>query len=99
VRGFYNASCFTSIVRQKYKDIDAVVEQVFDLAKLKVIVAIGGADDDSASEFVGAPLKFVEVGLPTLAVDGLDGKSDLDFLLLRLRNTERQDDEKERNSG
>ena len=59
----------------------------------------GGAGDDGASEFVGALLKFVEVGLPTLALHVLDGKSDLDFLLLRLRNTERQDNENERNSG
>jgi hypothetical protein len=48
---------------------------------------------------MGALLEFVEVGLPTLAFHVLDGKSDLDFLLLRLRNTERQDDENERNSG
>jgi hypothetical protein len=86
-------------VRQKHEDIDAAIEQFFDLAKLQFIVAIGGAGDDGTSEFMSPLLKFVEVGLPALAFRGLDGKSDLDFLLLRLRNTERQDDEKERNSG
>jgi hypothetical protein len=48
---------------------------------------------------VSALLKFVDIGLPTLTFDGLDGKADLDFLLLSLRNTKRQDDENERNSG
>ncbi len=76
-----------------------LIEQIFDLAKLQVIVAIGGAGDDGASELVGALLKLVEVSLPTLPFDGLDGKSDLDFFLLCLRNTERQDDENEGNSG
>ena len=72
---------------REHEDIDAAFEQFFDLAKLQVIVAIGGAGDDGTSEFVGALLKFVEVGLPTLAFHVLDGKSDLDFFLLRLRNT------------
>jgi len=49
-----------------------------DLAKLKVVVAIGGAGDYGTAEFVGALLKFVEVGLPTLALDSLNEKSDLD---------------------
>src|ERR1700684_1680792 len=48
---------------------------------------------------MGGLLKFVEIGLPTLAFHVLDGKSYLDFLFLRLRNTERQDDEEERSSG
>ena len=87
VRGFHNASSLAGIVRQKHEDIDAAFEQFFDLAKLQVIVAIGGPGDDGTSEFVGALLKFVEVGLPTLAFHVLDGKSDLDFILLRLRNT------------
>jgi hypothetical protein len=85
-------------VRQKHEDIDAALEQFIDLAKLQVIVSIGGAGDDGTSEFLGALLKFVEVGLPTFAFHGLDGKSDLDFLLLRLRNTE-QDDENEKHSS
>ncbi len=77
MRGFHNARCLAGIVRQKHEDIDAAIEQLFDLAKLQVIVAIGGAGDDGTSEFVGALLKFVKVGLPTLAFDSLDGKSDL----------------------
>jgi hypothetical protein len=48
---------------------------------------------------VGALLKFVEVGLPTFAFDVFDRKGDLDFLLRYLRETQRQGDEKERNSG
>ncbi|HXC44685.1 MAG TPA: hypothetical protein VNY51_14340, partial [Candidatus Dormibacteraeota bacterium] len=88
----YDTLGLARIVRQKHEDVNAALEQLVDLAKLQVIVAIGGARNDRTSEFVDAVLKFVEVGLPTLAFDGLDGKSNLDFPLLRLRNRERQDD-------
>jgi hypothetical protein len=86
-------------VRQKHENIDAAFEQFFDLAKLQLIVAVRGASDDGTSEVVGALPKFVEVSLPTFAFDVLEGKSDRDFLPLRLRNTERQEDENDRNSG
>src|SRR3984885_8324776 len=99
VRRFHDAPRLAGIVRQKHENIDALLEQLVDLAKLQVIVAIGGAGDDGASEFMGALLKFVELGLPTLVFHVLDGRSYLDFRLLRLRNSERQDDENERNSG
>jgi len=67
VRRFHDAPRLAGIVRQKHENIDAVLEQFVDLAKLQVIVAIGGAGDDGASEFMGALLKFVELGLLTLA--------------------------------
>ncbi len=67
VRGFHDARCLAGIVRQKHQDIDATLEQLVDLAKLQVIVAIGGTGDDGTSEFAGALLKFFEVGLPALA--------------------------------
>jgi hypothetical protein len=99
VRGFDDAPSLARIMRQKYEDIDAALEQFLDLAKLQIIVAIGGAGDDGTSEFVSALLKFLEIGLPTLAIHGLDGKPDFDFLLLRLHNTQRKDDKNQRNSG
>jgi hypothetical protein len=99
VRRFHDAPSLARIMRQKYEDIDAALEQFLDLAKLQIIVAIGGAGDDGTSEFVGALLKFLEIGLPTLPIHGLDGKPDFDFLLLRLHNTQRQDHKNERNSG
>src|SRR5277367_2659485 len=92
VRGLDNASGLAGIVRQKHEDIDAALQQFSDLAKLEIIVAVGGAGDDGASEFMGALLKFIDVGLPPFALYGLEGKSDLDFFLLRLRSIECQEE-------
>src|SRR5882757_3337592 len=99
VRGFHDTPSFARIVRQKYENIDAALEQFLDLAKLQIVVAIGGAGEDGTSELVGALLKFLEIGLPTFAIHGLDGEPDFDFLLLRLGNTQRQDDKNKQSSG
>ncbi len=43
MRGFHDAPSLAGVVRQEHEHIDAALEQFFDLAKLQVIVAIGGA--------------------------------------------------------
>ena len=80
------------LVRELIEGVDVIINAAAESHVEKSI-------EHGASEFVSPLLKFLEIGLPTLAFHGLDGKPDFDFLLLRLHNTQRKDDKNERNSG
>ncbi len=79
----YDANCLRGIVRQQDESINTGVQKVLDLLELEVVVAIGGTGDGLCTKLLSTKLKFVQIGLPALALGGFDRKSNLDFRSLR----------------
>ncbi len=80
--------CSISIVWDQHQDLDARIDQLLRLLELNIVVAVRIFGNYLRTQLVRPLLEGIQVRLPTLHFQGVDGETDLQRSsvgLLRLR--------------
>ena len=72
-----------AVVRHDHQHVDAVGDQLLDVADLHRVVAVGGENEDARAELRGPLHEHVAIGLPARLLERVERQADEELLVVR----------------